>query len=229
MHIAKKMLALASLAMAITAAPASAKTINLAGDFASPVFSYGTVNSSNSFTKFSQSNCGDIGVSGTCFRGSDKYQVEFKLNGNTLLLHPGPNDGQNSMVMFTAPRSGTYTFNTKFTRGDTGDGVGILSFGTGGLTPIGRVDGATPTFSYNGSQFIAKGQMVGLGVDRGGANSTYFNDSTQLSGSISGAVPEPAVWAMMILGFGVIGAALRRRVKLSEVRFNNKIQAIAAS
>lgn len=27
-----------------------------------------------------------------------------------------------------------------------------------------------------------------------------------------GAVPEPAVWAMMIVGLGVIGTALRRRV-----------------
>jgi choice-of-anchor C domain-containing protein len=29
--------------------------------------------------------------------------------------------------------------------------------------------------------------------------------------SISGAVPEPATWAMMILGFGVVGASLRTR------------------
>ncbi|WP_341209852.1 DUF1194 domain-containing protein [uncultured Sphingomonas sp.] len=28
---------------------------------------------------------------------------------------------------------------------------------------------------------------------------------------VNGAVPEPATWAMMILGFGVVGAALRRR------------------
>jgi len=25
------------------------------------------------------------------------------------------------------------------------------------------------------------------------------------------AVPEPATWALMILGFGMVGAALRRR------------------
>jgi choice-of-anchor C domain-containing protein len=29
--------------------------------------------------------------------------------------------------------------------------------------------------------------------------------------SISGAVPEPATWAMMIVGFGVVGASLRNR------------------
>jgi PEP-CTERM motif len=26
-----------------------------------------------------------------------------------------------------------------------------------------------------------------------------------------GAIPEPATWAMMILGFGMIGGAMRRR------------------
>ena len=32
-----------------------------------------------------------------------------------------------------------------------------------------------------------------------------------LTASVSGAVPEPATWAMMILGFGAVGAGLRRR------------------
>jgi len=30
---------------------------------------------------------------------------------------------------------------------------------------------------------------------------------------VTGAVPEPATWAMMLLGFGGIGAAMRRRRK----------------
>ncbi len=40
------------------------------------------------------------------------------------------------------------------------------------------------------------------------------------SGSVSavaGAVPEPATWAMMIAGFGLVGAAMRRRA--AKVRF----------
>jgi len=35
------------------------------------------------------------------------------------------------------------------------------------------------------------------------------------SASITAAVPEPAAWALMIGGFGMIGAALRRRVALA--------------
>ena len=37
--------------------------------------------------------------------------------------------------------------------------------------------------------------------------------------SMNGAVPEPATWALMLIGFGAIGAAMRRR-QLQTVRFN---------
>jgi len=33
------------------------------------------------------------------------------------------------------------------------------------------------------------------------------------SGSVSAVVPEPGVWALMILGFGATGSALRRRAR----------------
>ncbi|MBA2466428.1 MAG: PEPxxWA-CTERM sorting domain-containing protein, partial [Sphingomonas sp.] len=33
-----------------------------------------------------------------------------------------------------------------------------------------------------------------------------------------GAVPEPATWAMMLIGFGATGAAMRRRRKVAHHR-----------
>lgn len=49
-----------------------------------------------------------------------------------------------------------------------------------------------------------------------------FSTSSTLSippeGAI-GAVPEPATWAMMVLGFGAVGYALRRRKVTTRVRF----------
>ena len=33
------------------------------------------------------------------------------------------------------------------------------------------------------------------------------------------AVPEPSSWAMMIAGFGLVGAAFRRRVRSTKVSF----------
>lgn len=40
-------------------------------------------------------------------------------------------------------------------------------------------------------------------------NTEYYNQSGSLT--ISGGVPEPATWAVMLLGFGAVGASMRRR------------------
>ena len=205
-------LALASAVIVMgAAAPAAAATYSFAGDFGASVFQYGTIDSANSFSAFAASDCSDIGVAGLCYRGSDKYQVEFRSDGDSLLLHPGPDAGQNSFLLFTAPTAGLYSFNATFDRNDSGDGVDIYSFGQGGVTYVGTVNGTTPSFTYAGTQFLAAGQTVGLGVERGGVNATYFNDSTLLTGFIAGPVPEPATWGLMLLGFGTVGAAMRRR------------------
>jgi hypothetical protein len=33
-------------------------------------------------------------------------------------------------------------------------------------------------------------------------------------------VPEPATWALMILGFGLVGGVLRRKERETRVRYN---------
>ena len=38
-----------------------------------------------------------------------------------------------------------------------------------------------------------------------------FNGALTYSGGIPGGVPEPASWALMIGGFGLVGASMRRR------------------
>lgn len=37
--------------------------------------------------------------------------------------------------------------------------------------------------------------------------------------SVAGAVPEPSTWAMMILGFGLVGGAVRRRNQQAKVTY----------
>ncbi len=56
--------------------------------------------------------------------------------------------------------------------------------------------------------FSGIGQSV---VVTGGANQIGWDDVTLTT--ITGAVPEPATWAMMVLGFGLVGASLRSRRK----------------
>jgi len=46
-----------------------------------------------------------------------------------------------------------------------------------------------------------------------------INVGSAVTFAVSGGVPEPATWALMLLGFGAIGIALRRRSTTVKVRF----------
>ena len=85
-------------------------------------------------------------------------------------------------------------------------------------------DGLTGSGSGSGSvqQFTAPtgATRLFLGVADG---SGWFNNNGTLAVTVtfeaapSSVVPEPTTWAMMILGFGLVGAALRRRPAVSRV------------
>jgi hypothetical protein len=59
--------------------------------------------------------------------------------------------------------------------------------------------------------------VVEAGYSAGGSNYTTFAGPGYATAfmdpivSFSAGVPEPASWAMMIAGFGLVGAAARRR------------------
>jgi hypothetical protein len=50
-----------------------------------------------------------------------------------------------------------------------------------------------------------------LGFNSGTAFGAALEPYSQAGWSLSAAVPEPANWALMITGFGLVGSALRRR------------------
>jgi hypothetical protein len=49
----------------------------------------------------------------------------------------------------------------------------------------------------------------------------------EASNATIGTVPEPATWAMMIVGFGAIGLAMRSTARRSEQKFDAKVKRIS--
>jgi hypothetical protein len=68
-------------------------------------------------------------------------------------------------------------------------------------------------FSAVGVNFAGTAKSVSFA---GVANQIVFDDVTFGSSTPgNGGVPEPAAWAMMLAGFGLVGAAMRRREKVA--------------
>jgi hypothetical protein len=53
--------------------------------------------------------------------------------------------------------------------------------------------------------------LFNIGIVGNYTPEAYFFNNGEIADRAFGAVPEPASWAMMIGGFGVIGASIRRR------------------
>ncbi|MEN2786102.1 PEPxxWA-CTERM sorting domain-containing protein [Sphingomonas qilianensis] len=85
------------------------------------------------------------------------------------------------------------------------------------------------TLTGNGSSGTTKlGSSIAASVWFISAAHNQKNDGFKISDlTVITAVPEPATWAMMVLGFGFVGAAMRRRIRVSEANFTNKIRALA--
>lgn len=74
------------------------------------------------------------------------------------------------------------------------------------VTFTGDCCGDEDTYEF-GSSLASGGTILLVG-------GSYFGSPVTVSGSVtSGAVPEPASWAMMLGGFGLVGGAMRSRRK----------------
>ncbi|UAJ10554.1 PEPxxWA-CTERM sorting domain-containing protein [Polymorphobacter megasporae] len=76
-------------------------------------------------------------------------------------------------------------------------------------------DGANHVYSapYAGGDYgIPAGTYVGFeDLPKGGSDFNYSDEQFVFT-NVGTTVPEPGAWALMLGGFGVVGAALRRRV-----------------
>jgi hypothetical protein len=84
--------------------------------------------------------------------------------------------------------------------------IGSLALGAGDyaisfFNPAGL---SIPAYANPGGSLYQSGNFF--------SPSTFYADRSAAFSLASAAVPEPASWAMMIIGFGLVGAARRRRV-----------------
>jgi hypothetical protein len=80
---------------------------------------------------------------------------------------------------------------------------------------------APDLFAFN-NLALSAGDQIELRLSQ--AQGAPFGDFVGLNLRVdltpSAAVPEPATWALMLFGFGLVGSAMRRRVKVRGVSFS---------
>jgi hypothetical protein len=158
---------------------------------------------------------------GATFRSAVYRNSTGKLDFYYQVQRNGPGTaGDDQIERFTAANFGTFTVNAERDGSDFDGAGGFTAANNPGMfTSI-----ATRNFGgVVGSNFVANGNNGLVGTDISTTyifrtNATAFGSGT--FGVIDGSsmqgitfaprVPEPATWAMMLGGFGLLGAAARR-------------------
>lgn len=197
----KKLLTAALLASAAIALPAVAapNTYKLSGTFT------GTL-AGNPFTVFATfTGLADTANSFSAF--GNPAVTAFSLSSLTALT------GQNQTFTITTP-----TFFYTYGPGQYGNALSRLglSFDNSGVNALGLespaysgYDGRTSFPNTPGSTYFQNAQFETNG------GTVVISNFSGGSFQALGAVPEPATWGMMILGFGAVGYGMRRRRKVS--------------
>ena len=166
------------------------------------------------------------GAAALTFASAAQATVSINFPPTTVDVTAVVNDGSGSgYINFQKPglQVGSFTDVLGFHNDEAGlydmsvltDMVRGVTFTGLTLSGIG-VPGGSMSFDGPGTQgnfFVW--DISNLGLDVGDYTITLTGNTTLLQtfqGTVNfGAVPEPATWAMMLIGFGAIGASIRRR------------------
>lgn len=96
-------------------------------------------------------------------------------------------------------------------------GLGVAAMAASGLLAAVSYASAQPQpadsnpWAAPGADAAPINGRAAMALQDGGDSRYAGTDNLNLGGSTSGGVPEPAAWALMIVGFGGVGGLLRRR------------------
>ncbi|MFD1786641.1 PEPxxWA-CTERM sorting domain-containing protein [Sphingomonas floccifaciens] len=245
----KKILAASALALSFTAATgANAAVIGIyGGNSNSDIASFLTANGHTvKQNQYSVSGANYTGLDTVILlrTSGDAATASFVKNGGRLITEWDAASwalGAGNLLNADDSYYGYLATNTEisFTQAGTAAGLGTgigSSYSAGGASEFFR------TFSNIGSgvevwgtrpdgsaSIIAgasgKGFVVVNGADwadsfaYAGAQNKQLLLTSLTADAVTSAVPEPATWAMMLIGFGGIGASMRRRKQVARVRF----------
>lgn len=145
-------------------------------------------------------------------QSSDGGTNNQHIINTALLVAP---DVAGAGVFFVAPTAGVYTINAWFNaQDDLATGVvitgvqslnGVLSF-----NPVGAGNFIPSNVSFAKTVTLGAGDLYGFSF---GAGQSPDHDLTAFNFTVQSGVPEPATWLSLVIGFGAIGTAVRRRAR----------------
>ncbi|WP_426167566.1 PEPxxWA-CTERM sorting domain-containing protein [Sandarakinorhabdus sp. DWP1-3-1] len=151
--------------------------------------------------------------------GFDASPFVLTLVGDTANIAPiGPGtvalDPLVSASFVIGGSSGTLSIATRL--GTAGSGTIVFFSRSGGSDLFdfflsGPVDIGAAFGPVTGTGVFALNQFTDVATTAGALTFTSSSDVIFSGGLAGAAVPEPASWAMLIAGFGLVGAAMRRR------------------
>jgi PEP-CTERM motif len=163
--------------------------------------------------------------------GNNELAVRFH---QTSVPAPASVDGVYSFALGTSPISYDFSIGGVVGGGSTAGSNILLTNLLTGMTAqynplfIGNDNTTTPSGDIQNSARLNFGFLSSLGfnpnvnntyrIDLSAGGNTVTSFAQIGSGAVAAAVPEPATWGMMLIGFAAMGVSMRRRRRTS-IRF----------
>lgn len=146
--------------------------------------------------------------------GAGGGSLDFVIQGYRTL------DGVNCCTdTLSVTLNSVLIFEGSYALGGGGSNVTLVNTGGGTVTPVfnGFNVGGTLTFDNGAVSLLSGNNTITFaysGAAQGLADEAWGINSATITGNAFNSVPEPSAWALMILGFGAVGGALRGRRKV---------------
>ena len=222
-----KFIGLGLVALATTlAAPASSAVVTLDFEGIDDLTSVGSYYNGGGGTNYGISFSddtlaivdSDAGGSGNFANEPSASTVMFFLDSNNAVLNYAAGFDTGFSFWYSSATAATVTIYSDENK--TGSVLGTIDLAAQHTQNCaGDPNGTFCNWTNIGTTFAGSAKSIDFG---GTANFTAYDNITfgsAVAGGGSGAVPEPATWAMMIGGFGAIGGAMRYRRRKTSVSF----------